>query len=226
LAALAIVDDIGAVLVIALAYTAELDGRALLVAGIAFAGLLALNRAGVRRPGPYVLLGLLLSLGLLKSGTHATRAGVLLAGTIPARPRLGARAFAARARGLVDDFVGDGEGEGRVIPGPRRAGLLRAISSAAEDASSPLQRLEHNLHGAVACFVMPVFALANAGVRLGGGGEVAGSVGLGIGLGLVVGKPAGIVFFAWLALRLGLAVAPEGVRWRDFLGVGFLAGIG
>ncbi|MGH7585444.1 MAG: Na+/H+ antiporter NhaA [Gemmatimonadales bacterium] len=229
LAALAIADDIGAVLVIAFAYSSGLDRGALLAAAGVLVILALLNRGGIRRPAPYALLGVVLWFAVLKSGIHATIAGVLLATTIPARCAIDDRAFARRARDLVNEFEA-AEPPGRPdVPGPAQVGILQALASAAEAASSPLQRIQHHLHGIVAFLIMPLFALANAGVAIGAGGladRLAGPVSLGIVLGLLVGKPVGIVLFSWIAMRTGFAVQPTGVTWRHFLGVGLLGGIG
>lgn len=188
LAAVAIVDDLGAILVIAVAYTADVSGTALLAAGLAFAGLFALNRIGVRVAWPYVAIGTLLWYALVKSGVHATLAGVLLAFSIPMGA---AREEAAEEEGL-------------------------------------LRRLEHGLHPWVAFGIVPLFALANAGVSLGAGslGRLIEPVGLGVFLGLVVGKQIGVLGFAWLAVRAGLAELPDRVTWRHLHGVAALCGIG
>ncbi|MGI9038057.1 MAG: Na+/H+ antiporter NhaA [Gemmatimonadota bacterium] len=190
LAALAIVDDLGAVLVITLFYTSSVSVLALAVAAGFVAALVAANRLGVQRSLVYVLLGLGLWVAVLKSGVHATVAGVLLALTVPIQP-------------------------------------------GAEDGQSLLLRMEHALAPWVAFAIVPVFALANAGVRLvGGGPEVAGAaaltgtVGMGVMLGLVAGKQIGVTLFAWGAVRSGLAVLPNGVTWRHVYGVACLSGIG
>lgn len=186
LAAVAIVDDLGAILVIAVAYTSDLAGGALLWAG-ALVGLLALvNRRGVRSPWPYLILGVALWFAVLRSGVHATLAGVLLALAIPM-----ADAERGEERGL-------------------------------------LERLEHGLHPWVIYLIVPLFALANAGVPLSPGslGRLTDPVGLGILLGLIVGKQAGILSFSWIAVRSGVAALPEGVTWRHLHGVAALCGIG
>jgi NhaA family Na+:H+ antiporter len=183
LAALAIVDDLGAVLVIALFYTAALSWAALGGVAAVLAALVGLNAAGVKRAGAYVLFGVLLWLFLLASGVHATVAGVLLAMTVPARSR--------------------------------------------EGADAPLQRMEHALNGPVAFLIVPLFALANAGVPLGNvSAAVHDPITRGVVLGLVLGKPAGIVFASWLAVRAGMAELPAGVSWRHVHGAGWLGGIG
>ena len=208
LTALAIVDDLGAVLVIALFYTAKLSVPALLKAGLVYLGLLGLGRLGVRNLAPYLLLGLVLWFFVLKSGIHATVAGVLLAFAIPLAT--GRKALAVAAGPEADPE----EAEAR----------LEAIEAEAARAQSPLHRLEHLLHPWVAYGILPVFAFMNAGVAL--GGLAIGPVALGAFLGLLLGKPLGILAFAYLAVRAGLARLPDGVGWGAILGVGTVAGIG
>ena len=180
LAALAIADDLGAVLVIALFYTSALDWSAIASAAVALLALIVLNRAGARRPLTYALLGVVLWRFVLASGIHATIAGVLLALTIPA--------------GGVN---------------------------------SPLQRMERSLHTVVSFVIMPIFAIANAGVPLGDFGNMPHSpVALGVILGLLLGKPIGITLASHLAVRSGAGELPEGVTWRHIHGVAWLGGIG
>jgi NhaA family Na+:H+ antiporter len=219
LTALAIADDLGAVVVIALFYTSALDLNALLAAGAALAAGTALNRLGVRAPLPYALVGAALWLATLQSGVHATVAGVLLAFTIPARAELASEGFAARLRALLARLESAPEQRGAVV---------HALASDCVAAAAPLARLEHALAPLTAFVVMPVFALANAGVALGGGGghAFATPVALGVALGLVVGKPLGVAGAAWLAVRSGVASLPAGVGWRALRGAACLAGIG
>jgi NhaA family Na+:H+ antiporter len=189
LATLAIVDDLIAVLVIALFYTSSLDLLGVAEAVVVLVLLVVANRLGVRSLVVYGALGIALWVGVLVSGVHATVAGVLLAATIPA---------------VVDAAPDDGR--------PTR---------------SPLMRLEGLLHPWSAYVVVPLFALANAGVRLEGGIDaVTGPVGLGIIVGLLVGKPLGIVGSTWLLVRASLAVLPAGVTWRHMASLGVIAGIG
>ena len=225
--AIAIVDDLGAVLVIAFFYTAELSWTALGVAAVVMGLLVLLNRLGARSTTPYVLLGLVLWVAFLKSGVHATVAGVLLALTIPARRRIDAPEFLRRAQLFVAEFAEDVK-PGRTEPTADQRDAVHSLEVAAEAVETPLTRLEHALHPWVAFFIMPVFALANAGVTLGGdlGAVLTSPVALGIILGLFVGKQVGILVFSWLAIRLGLAALPAGVGWRQVWGVGLLCGIG
>ena len=228
LAALAIADDLGAVLVIALFYTGDLDLTALGGAAAVLALLVALNRAGARRPLTYALLGVVLWLFVLASGIHATIAGVLLALTVPARTRISEDEFLARAEASLADFRAADEPGTTVLTNRGHQAALQSMESATDAAQAPLQRIEHALHGFVAFLVMPIFALANAGVPLGGGiGAAARSpVTLGVVLGLALGKPLGITLASWLAVRAGAADLPAGVAWRHVHGAGWLGGIG
>ena len=189
LAALAIADDLGAVLVIAFFYTSAIDWAALGGAGVVLLFLIGLNRAGARRPVTYALLGAVLWVFMLKSGIHATIAGVVLALTIPARTRISEEPF----RG-----------------------------------ASPLQQMEHALHGVVAFVIMPIFALANAGVSLGTdiGAVVSSPIAIGVALGLLLGKPIGITLASVIAVRSGAADLPTGASWRHVHGAAWLGGIG
>lgn len=229
LAALAIADDIGAVLVIAVFYSEGIAWAALAVGVALLLGLVAANQLGVRNPGVYLVVGVLVWLAFLKSGVHATVAGVLLAMTIPARTRIDTRDFLDRGRLILDEFdaADDQEGPG-VLANRRQQSAIQEMETACEQAQAPLQRIEHTLHRWVAFLIIPLFALANAGVRLEAdlGTAFGNPVTLGIVLGLVLGKPLGITLFSWLACRLRLAALPSGVSWRALHGVSWLGGIG
>jgi len=233
LTALAIVDDMGAVLVIALFYS-EPPAWGYLGAG---AGLLLLSALlgawGVRQPLAYALLGAALWLAFLKSGVHTTVAGVLLAMTTPARTKIDLRSFTTLGRKILQELEqarASPASAGRSAHGmnSQQQAAVQALELACKDVESPLQRLERALHPWVAFFVVPLFALANAGVVLDDRALRAElhPVSLGIVLGLLVGKPLGIVGFAWLAVRLKLAALPSELVWRHVVGVGLLGGIG
>lgn len=205
LAALAIVDDIGAVLVIALFYTAKINMAALGIAAGLFCVLMLCNKLRVQSAWPYVLLGLLLWLAVLNSGLHATIAGVLLAFTIP-----------ASTSSSIDASKPSQE-------------IAASVSSDHErHAESLLSRMEHSLHGVVAFAIMPLFALANAGVTVEGSLSALAKepVVLAVVAGLLVGKTVGITGFSWLAVRLNIAQLPAASTWRQLFGVSALAGIG
>jgi NhaA family Na+:H+ antiporter len=228
LTALAIADDLGAVAVIALFYSGDLSVSALGLTAVFFAVLLAGNRLGLQSPNFYALVGLALWVALLKSGVHASIAGVLIGATIPVRSRFGTEEFPARTAELLERYQ-----EIEFIEGPfmheERIGALLAIEQICHDTMSPLQRMEHVMTPWVMFGVMPIFALANAGIPLSLaelGASVASPLTLGVGLGLLLGKPLGIFLFSWLAVRLRLCELPAGVGWRQVLGVGVLGGIG
>jgi NhaA family Na+:H+ antiporter len=228
LAALAIVDDLGAILVIAIFYTAELSLLALAVAAGVLAILVGANILGVRSPLVYALFGAVLWVAFLKSGVHATIAGVLLALTIPARTVLDDEEFVEHGQELLGLFAASsGRGQEHVRD-ERQVAVIQALETACEHAMAPLQRLERDLHGVVAFFIMPVFALANAGIDLGGNlaAAVSSPVTHGVMAGLVLGKPLGIVLASWIVVRLGWAVLPGGVTWAGVHAVGWLGGIG
>ncbi len=220
LLSLAIADDIGAILVIALGYTEQLRLDALALAAGALAAVLGLRRIGVRAVPVYVAVGSVLWLGLHESGIHATLAGVVLGLLTPASPWVSP----SRMSRIVDHASEVWRGEGWGAFGSRK-GLLDDVRVAAREAEAPLDRLERTVHPWSAFLIMPVFALANAGVKLDSGLALS-DVAVAVALGLSLGKPLGIVGFSFLAVRLGLATLPEGVSWGMLLGGGLLAGIG
>ncbi|GFM36190.1 Na+/H+ antiporter NhaA [Desulfovibrio psychrotolerans] len=228
LAALAIADDICAIIVIALFYTADLSFMALAV-GVGALIVAALgNKFGVRRTLFYVVVGLVAWVGFLKSGVHATVAGVLLAFCIPASTRASREDFLATARKIADDFVARQKCSSPMLADPHGHSLVDAMRRASNDAMAPLLRLEHALVPWVAWVVMPIFALANAGVTLGEGTAAAttSAITLGVVFGLAVGKPVGVFFASFIMVKLGLCRLPDGVTWQHIAGTGFLAGIG
>ncbi len=228
LTALAIVDDIVAVLVIAFFYTSEISWDALGVGAAFLAGLVVANLLGVDRTLVYAVLGVGLWLCFLLSGVHATIAGVLLALTVPASSFINPAAFLERSRYILDRFEQAEEKGEHVLANEERQAALHALNHAAYKLEPPLHELEHTLHPWVVFAIMPLFALANAGVQLGGSiaDALTSPVALGIVAGLIVGKQLGITLFAWLAVKSGVSELPEGIRWRHVYGAGWLAGIG
>jgi NhaA family Na+:H+ antiporter len=228
LTAVAIVDDIGAVLVIALFYTDKIVWGSLGVAAVVFGLLLILGRFQVRKPLPYALLGIVLWAAFLKSGIHATVAGVLLAMTIPATTKIDRKGFLERARELLDRFEDEGIRNGGSFTTKKQRALLQGVEDLTQDVEAPLQRLEHTLHPWVAYIIMPIFALANAGVVIQSGfaTELISPVSIGIILGLVLGKQLGIMGMAWLVTKAGLSKKIKGVTWKQIYGASLLAGIG
>ncbi len=229
LTALAIVDDIAAVLVIAVFYTAHLAWGALGVAAFCLLLALAANRLGVRHPLPYALIGAVLWLTVLQSGIHATIAGVLLAFLIPSRTAINQREFLRHGRAVLDHFERAAATEPfDILSDIEQQTAVEALEDACEKVQPPLHRLESALHPWVTFLIMPLFALANAGVSLSGDlvKIVTQPIALGVVLGLVLGKPIGVTLFSWLAVRLGLASLPANVSWKHIHGAGWLAGIG
>jgi Na+:H+ antiporter, NhaA family len=228
LTALAIVDDIAAVLVIALFYTGQISWEALGIAALCLVVLAAANRLGVRHPLPYALLGLLLWIAVLQSGVHATIAGVLLALTIPSRTELNPSEFLQRSRGVLDHFEHTAQREKTVMNDEEQQAAIEALESSCEQVQPPLHRLEHALHPWVTFLVMPVFALANAGLVFDGQTltNIMQPIPLGVVLGLLLGKPIGITLASWLAVHFRLGVLPAGTTWLQIHGAGWLGGIG
>ena len=228
LTALAIVDDIAAVLVIAVFYTAQIHGMALGVAALCVAASLVANRLGVRHPLPYALIGGALWLAVLQSGVHATIAGVALALTIPSRTVLAPVEFLSHSRAVLDHFEGAANKESIVMRDEELQSAIEALEDSCEKVQPPLHRLEERLHPWVTFVIMPLFALANAGVAF--RGDIAATlsqpVTLGVMLGLLFGKPIGITLAAWLAVRSKLAALPDGIGWLQIHGAGWLGGIG
>ena len=236
LVALAIVDDLGAVTVIAVFYTGGIEFEPLVIGGMLIGLSAFLGRVGVRMMLPYALIGIVLWLAFLQSGVHATIAGVLLAFTIPATARYQTHNFAGRVRQLVQNFTHAEElwpqetkDIKEVMVNSRQQSLLRHMESEIQHVEAPLQRIEHNLEPFAVFVIMPIFAFANAGVELELehlGALIREPVTVGIIAGLAIGKPLGVLLAAWLAVKVGLATLPAGVRWSQLLGVGMLAGIG
>ena len=225
LVALAIVDDLGAVLVIAVFYTSDISWTAMGSAGLFLAALALVNLAGGRNAIVYGVLGVCVWFFVLRSGVHATVAGVLVAMTVPVRLRL--------APAALSDVLRRASERVETLPtlGPmaaERVAIVSHLHHVLEDATSLLQRFEHALQPWVTFFIMPVFALFNAGVAVDGSAvrTLAEPVPLGILGGLVLGKPIGIFVASWLAVKAGAALLPAGVSWRQVLGTSCLAGIG
>ncbi len=229
LVALAIVDDLGAVLVIALFYTEQLVWEALLAAAGVMAVLVCCNLIGIRQPLPYFLLGVLLWFALLKSGVHATLAGVLTAFAIPARPKYDPARFSEHVRELMTRFDASYARDARIMTNDELRAVVRTLENGVHKVETPLQRLEHDLHLPVAFLVVPLFAFFNSGIPMEIGtlaDTLSQPVTLGVVLGLVVGKFVGIAGACWLALRFGFGQLPAGTRFVQVAGVGLLAGIG
>lgn len=227
LLAVAIVDDLGAVLVIAIFYTNKISVGYLLVAAAILAALILLNVLRVHRPLLYILLGIGLWLATLFSGIHATIAGVLLAFTIPASRVIEERPYIEYTRKMLAGFERDTEVEpGKITHDQSHA--IKAMEEAAQAVQTPLARVEHALLWPVGFIIVPLFALANAGVSLrsGVGTIFSDPVMWGVLAGLVIGKPLGVLLASWLAVKARIASLPEGASPGQLVGVGVLCGIG
>lgn len=220
LLSLAIVDDIGAIIVIAVGYTESLDGSDLLLAAFGIAVVHLFSRIGVRNFTPYIVVGSVAWLALHESGVHATLAGVILGLMTPAKTVLIPERFREYLQDKKEAFQNQ-----RWALRRRRSAVVKEVQRLTRETISPLEYLETTLHPWSAYVIMPIFALANAGVPI-KLADLGDSVALAVVLGLVVGKPLGIVLFSWLAIRLGWARMPHGVQWQVLFAGGCLAGIG
>ncbi|MCA9299328.1 MAG: Na+/H+ antiporter NhaA, partial [Phycisphaerales bacterium] len=223
LTALAIVDDLGAVAVIAVFYTDSVKMAWLGTAGGVTALLIVLNRVGVRRLLFYMVPGVVLWLAVLKSGVHATVAGVVLAMCIPNSARL---VRSALPEVMSDILRRHDTGEGS--PADLDASAIHTLEARCKDVQSPLLRLEHALLPWVSFAIMPIFALANAGVDLRAMtvSDLVDPVAIGIMVGLFAGNQIGILSMSWIVVKAGLGSLPAGVTWRQLHGASVLAGIG
>ncbi|KYF75263.1 sodium:proton antiporter, partial [Sorangium cellulosum] len=227
LLALAIIDDIGAIIVIALFYSSGVAWTGLLIAAGGGLAVLVLQRFGVRRPLAYVVPGAVLWSGMLRAGVHPTIAGVVVGLLTPVHSWFGSHGFLAAARRVLDEV-----GELAQREGHRAEELLsplRQIKTAQREALPPVVRLQASLHPWVAYGIMPLFAFANAGVRVDGsslGHGASATILLGVMLGLVVGKPLGVFLASFAMVRLGVCALPRGVGWPGIAVVGCVAGIG
>lgn len=237
LTSLAIVDDLGALLVIAVFYTESIGFGYLMKAGVVLTVMLGLNLMGVRKIVVFLMLGMVVWYLVLKSGVHATIAGVLVAMTIPARTRVDQNLYSSFVRSMVDRFDQDKTNDTKAWTTVSQQTAILAIEDVGHKIETPVRRLEHILIPWVAFAILPVFALANAGVRVigSGGDEVAeGAIDSvwssqalwGVVLGLLIGKPLGVFGFAWVAQKLGIGVLPEGATWRHVFGAAWLSAIG
>jgi Na+:H+ antiporter, NhaA family len=229
LTSLAIVDDLGALMVIAIFYTDNLDMAYLGYAGTVVAILMFMNVLRVRWITMYLVLGLPLWYFVYMSGVHATIAGVLLALTIPAHARVNAVNFVYSSRKAIEVFEdAHDDPETDVKESSIRRASVFAIMTNARHVLPPLHRIEFVLHPWAAFVIIPIFALANAGIPIHGGiaENLTDPAAIGIILGLFIGKPVGVFLFCLLACKLGIASLPRGVSWRHILGAGMLAGIG
>lgn len=228
LTAFAIVDDILAVLVIAVFYTESLSWPALGAAVLLLGALVVANFAGFHRWPVYAVLGVAVWVAVFASGIHGTLAGVLVAMTVPARSWINPSEFLVRSRQLIDDFERACYATPHMLSNEPQQQATQSLARLTEQVETPMTHLEHQLNPWVAFGVLPLFAFANAGIPVvdGLGDALASPVTWGVIVGLVVGKPVGIVLFTWLAVRTGLAWLPGAIKWSHIGGVGVLGGIG
>ena len=232
LTAFAIADDLGGVIIIAFFYTKGIVWKYLLISAVSVLVLALANMLWIRWIPFYVLMGFITWLAMMGSGVHPTIAGVLVALCTPVRSRYNIGRFVREVKSIMDNFrhneeIGDYWYSILMSHAPLRT--VHSLASACRKVETPLQRLEHILHPWVAFLILPIFALANAGLTIEGmslAEAVAHPVTLGIGLGLLVGKPVGVLLFSYLATKTGLASLPEGVRWSHIAGAAMLGGIG
>ncbi|NNC41927.1 MAG: Na+/H+ antiporter NhaA [Acidimicrobiia bacterium] len=226
LLALAIVDDIGAIAVIAIFYTTDLAFFWLLAAIALLALIYILSRTNVRLTGVYWVLGILAWYAMLESGVHATLAGVAVGLITPARPFYSSREYDALARRTIELYSAD---ETTQDAREEVDFEVLQLSKVSRDSVAPLTRLEHALAPWTSFFVVPLFALANAGISFDGveiGEAITSGVALGVAFGLVLGKTFGVTLFAWLAVKAGIGSMPRGANWQMMTGLAMLAGVG
>lgn len=229
LVALAIVDDLGAVTVIALFYTENLNYPALLLAVLVMALLFSLNLGGVRWTVPYILFGLILWVAMLKSGVHATLAGIFLAFAIPMRPKYDPQRFLSHINEMVSQIHLAYQREENILRNDELRNRVRALGEGVQLVQAPAQSLEYKMHLPSAYIVIPIFSLANAGIPIDWssfGNIIGHPVAQGVIAGLVGGKLLGIVGFSWLAVRMGWSKLPQGLDFTHIVGVGLMGGIG
>ena len=226
LTALAIVDDLGAVLVIALFYTSQLNLTFLFIGITLFILLLIFNRLGFKNPLFYAIIGIAgVWLAFLLSGVHATIAAVLAAFAIPANARVNERTFTKELVHLKEKFLSIDPDDKQPDLTDKQIHIVEDIRAVAKDAIPPSQRLEHGMHNLVTFFVMPVFALCNAAIPISFAGGLS-AVTLGVAFGLLIGKVIGVSVLSALLIKLKVVTAPKGTTMRKLFGVGFLAAIG
>ncbi len=229
LVALAIVDDLGAVMVIALFYTETINLPALTTAAAMLVLLMALNLGGIRHALPYILLGVVLWIAMLKSGVHATLAGIFLAFTIPMRPKYNPERFLLQINGMIEQIKRAYQQEKNIIKNDKLRSHVRALGDGVQLLQAPAQVMERKMHLPSAYLIIPIFSLANAGIPVDWsslGDILTHPVSVGIAAGLVIGKLIGIAGFSWIAVNLGLTTLPHGVKFKHIIGAALMGGIG
>jgi NhaA family Na+:H+ antiporter len=230
LAALAVADDLGGIIVIALFYSSDINTTFMLFSGLCILAMVAANVMKVRSKAFYVTVGLALWYLMLNSGIHATIAGVIVAFCIPATLKKGTGYYLERIRTNINKFpvIEVDDLHNTVVLTNEEVHTLKSIESAADKMISPLQDLEDNLHFPINFIVIPLFAFANAGIDLSqmSFGDLFSGVGLAVMVGLVLGKFLGVFSFSWLAVRLKVVSLPAGADWKSFASVCVVCGIG
>ncbi len=229
LIALAIVDDLGAVMVIALFYTETINIYALAIAASAMVVLVAFNLGGIRRSAPYILLGVVLWIAMLQSGVHATLAGIILAFTIPMRPKYNANRFLTQINEMVIQIKSAYQKEENIVKNDQLRSRVRALGDGVLLVQAPAQIMERKMHIPTAYFIIPIFSLANAGIPIDWasfGSVITHPVSVGITGGLVIGKLIGIAGFSWIAVQLGVTSLPSGLNIKHIIGAALMGGIG
>lgn len=230
LAALAVADDLGGIIVIALFYSSHIDVLYIILSAVCVLAMALGNIFKCRAKSFYVIIGLVLWYMMLNSGIHATIAGVITAFCIPATLKKGTGHYLERIRQNVNKFpvIDIDEQHNTIVLTNDQIHTLKSIESAADKMISPLQDLEDNLHGLINYFVIPLFAFANAGIDLSqmSVGSLFSGVGLAVMLGLVLGKFLGVFSFSWLAIKLNIVQLPANTTWKAFASVCVVCGIG
>ena len=229
LIALAIVDDLGAVMVIAMFYTESINISALIIATSATVILLAFNLGGIRRSSPYILLGIVLWIAMLQSGVHATLAGIILAFTIPMRPKYNPSRFLLHINEMVAHIKRSYKQDENIVTNDELRSRVRALGDGVLLVQAPAQIMERKMHIPTAYFIIPVFSLANAGIPIDWasfGSVITHPVAIGITGGLVLGKLIGIAGFSWIAVKFGITALPNGLNFKHIVGAALMGGIG
>ena len=230
LAALAVADDLGGIIVIALFYSSEVNVTFLLLSAVCVIVMFAANMLKCRAKSFYVLVGLVLWYMMLNSGIHSTIAGVITAFCVPATLKKGTGHYLERIRENVGKFpvIDIDERHNTIVLTNSQIHTLKSIESAADKMISPLQDLEDNLHGLINYFIIPLFAFANAGIDMSqmSVGSLFSGVGLAVMVGLVLGKFIGVFSFSWIAVKLNVVQLPANTTWKAFASVCVICGIG
>jgi NhaA family Na+:H+ antiporter len=225
LTAFAIVDDLGAVMMIAVFYSESIQWSLIGIALLLLAILFILSYKRIYAKGLILVIGIVIWVLFLKAGIHPTIAGVLLAFTVPIRQRIGMNTYIEKLCDIVDDIQEAGDSKAPLLSKSQIEGIDN-LEDWTEKVQSPLQHMEHRLHNWVAFLIMPLFALSNAGVSFSGDANLDTFLGGVIVVSLVAGKLLGITLFSWLGIKLKLAELPDGVNFTQIIGTALLAGVG